>query len=80
VTQLTRSAHKDLQRLPEPLRSRAKEIIGRLDKEPALGKRLRGELEGKRSVRLGRSHRIIYTSADDKIIFIAIKPRKDSYR
>ncbi len=80
MTQLTRSAHKDLQRLLEPLRSRAKEIIGRLNKEPALGKRLRGKLEGKHSARLGRSHRIIYTSADDKTIVIAIKPRKDSYR
>lgn len=80
MPRLTRSAGKDLQRLPEPLRAKAKEIIRRLDAEPALGKRLRGRLDGKRSARLGRSYRIIYTSMPDETIIIAIKQRKDSYK
>ncbi|MXZ53503.1 MAG: type II toxin-antitoxin system RelE/ParE family toxin [Acidimicrobiaceae bacterium] len=80
MPKLTRSAGRDLQRLPEPLRAKAKEIIGRLDAEPSLGKRLRGRLEGKRSARLGRSHRIIYTSTPGKIVIMAVKQRKDAYR
>ena len=80
MPKLTRSAGKDLQRLPEPLLARAKEIIGRLDGEPALGKRLRGRLDGKRSARLGRSHRIIYTSTPGEIVVMAVKQRKDAYR
>lgn len=80
MPKLTRSAGKDLQRLPEPLHTRAKQMISRLDAEPALGKRLHGKLEGKRSARLGRSHRIIYMAMSGKVIVIAVKPRKDAYR
>ena len=71
---------KDLQRLPEPLRVRAKEIIGRLDEDPSLGKNLRGRLDGKRSARLGRSHRIVYMSTPNGIVVMAVKQRNDAYR
>lgn len=80
MPRLTRSAAKDLQRLPEPLRAKAKEIIGRLDEEPSLGKKLRGHLDGKRSTRLGRSHRIVYMSTPSEIVVMAVKQRKDAYR
>ena len=62
------------------MRVRAKEIIGRLDAEPALGKRLRGRLEGKRSARLGRSHRIVCTLEARGVIVLGVKQRKDAYR
>ena len=80
MAKLTKSAAKSLRRLPDPLQAKAKEIIGRLDAEPHLGKNLRGRLEGKRSARLGRSHRIIYMSVSGEIVVEAISQRKDSYR
>ena len=56
------------------------EIIGRLDGEPALGKKLQGKLADSRSVRLGRSHRIIYTSTSGTVRVTAVRPRRDAYR
>ena len=61
MAKLARRAKKDLDALPDALAVKAKEIIRRLDQEPHLGKKLHGPLQGKRSARLGRSHRIIYT-------------------
>ena len=80
MAKLTKSAAKSLRRLPDPLQAKTKEIIGRLDAEPHLGKNLRGRLEGKRSARLGRSHSIIYMSVSGEIVVEAISQRKDSYR
>lgn len=80
MPKLTRSASKDLQRLPEPLRTKAKDIIRSLHDESVPGKRLRGKLEGKRSARLGRSHRIIFTLSHGEMVVLAIKQRKDAYR
>ena len=80
MAKLTKSAAKSLKRLPDPLQAKAKEVISRLDSEPHLGKRLRGRLEGKQSIRLGRSHRIIYTSVSGEIIVEDIRQRKDAYR
>jgi len=80
MPQLTKRASKDLQRLPESLQRKCKEIIRKLDDEPALGKKLMGKLEGKRSARLGRTHRIIYTVNDGRVIVLTIAPRKDAYR
>lgn len=56
------------------------EITRRLDHNPALGKKLQGNLRGFRSARLGRSHRIIYRVSDDVIRVTAITPRRDAYR
>lgn len=80
MPEISASALKALRTLPEPLRRRAMEIIGRLDVEPALGKKLQGKLAGSRSVRLGRSHRIIYTSASGTVRVTAVRPRRDAYR
>ncbi len=77
---LTKRASKDLKRLPDRLQEKAKEIIRRLDDEPALGKKLLGHLEGKRSARLGRSHRIIYTAEGGRVIVLTITPRRDAYK
>lgn len=78
MARLTSRAQKDLLSLPEVLQDKARVLIRRLDAEPGLGKKLLGKLEGRRSLYLGRTHRIIYTT--DPIIVIAIPPRKDAYR
>jgi len=80
VPLLTKRAAKDLERLPARLQENAKKIIRRLDDEPALGKKLLGQLEGKRSARLGRSHRILYTAAQGQVVVLTITPRKDAYK
>ncbi len=80
MAELARCAKKDLDALPATLAAKAKEIIRRLDNEPHLGRKLVGPLQGKRSARLGRSHRIIYTASDGKIIVLAISHRRDAYR
>lgn len=77
---LSRRAQKDLAALPEPLRQKAQAIIDRLDREPALGKKLLGALTGLRSARLGRSHRILYRVLDDGTFVVTIADRKDAYQ
>jgi mRNA-degrading endonuclease RelE of RelBE toxin-antitoxin system len=79
MPRLTKRAQRDLEALPPPLRAKAEAIIARLDREPALGKKLIGDLKGLRSARLGRSHRIIYTIRDE-VAVITVVPRKDAYR
>jgi mRNA-degrading endonuclease RelE of RelBE toxin-antitoxin system len=76
---VTKRAQRDLEDLPPVLREKAQAIIDRLDQEPALGKKLLGALQGLRSARLGRSHRIIYTIRD-RVIVLTVSQRKDSYR
>ena len=80
MAKLARRARKDLDDLPAALATRAREIIKRLDNEPHLGRKLVGPLKGKRSARLGRSHRIIYTASDGQIIVLTISHRRDAYR
>lgn len=79
MARLTKSAEKSLSELPKALQDKARNIIGRLDSEPALGKKLVGALAGKRSARLGRTHRIIYVT-EPEIVVLAIPPRRDAYR
>ena len=76
----TRRAEKDLADLPSALRNRAETLGERLDRDPALGKKLRGKLTGKRSVRLGRTNRIIYAVGEDGVTVLTIDARKDVYR
>jgi mRNA-degrading endonuclease RelE of RelBE toxin-antitoxin system len=80
VAKLTNRAKKDLDSLPPSLAEKARAIIRRLDAEPSLGKKLLGQLEGMRSARLGRSHRILYRTTDEGQIVLTISPRKDAYR
>ncbi len=76
---LTRRAEKDLDQLPEALQEKARILIQRLETEPALGKKLLGPLAGKRSIWLGRTHRIIY-SDKPQIVVLAVPMRRDAYR
>jgi len=79
VPEYSKRAEKDLDDLPAALQAKARALIEKLDAEPALGKKLRGKLEGKRSVWLGRTHRIIYT-ADGAVRVLTVVQRKDAYR
>jgi mRNA-degrading endonuclease RelE of RelBE toxin-antitoxin system len=76
----TRRAEKDLDALPAAMQEKARALAGRLDQEPSLGKKLKGKLHTLRSARLGRSHRILYTVVEGRIIVVAITDRKDAYR
>ena len=63
------------------MKKRADSIIRRLEAEPFIGKPLRGELEGKRSFRIG-DYRLIYI-IDEKnkiVTLLTIRPRKTAYR
>lgn len=80
MPRVSRRALKDLNDLPEPMRSKAESLIGRLDEEPSLGKKLLGALAGLRAARLGRSYRIIYRVSGTGVEVVAITPRRDSYR
>ena len=80
MPRLTRRARKDLDGLPPALSNRARELIRRLDDEPHLGKKLMGPLQGKRSVRLGRSHRIIYKESEGGTVVLTVAARMDAYR
>jgi mRNA-degrading endonuclease RelE of RelBE toxin-antitoxin system len=79
MAELTKRARRDLEELPEPLQVKARNIIARLDAEPGLGKKLFGPLAGKRSARLGRTHRIIYVT-EPTIRVLTIGLRRDAYR
>ena len=80
MPRLTNRAKKDLDKLPLSMSSKAFSIIRRLDDEPGLGRKLLGALQGKRSARLGRSHRIIYTAVTGDVVVLTIGARKDVYR
>ncbi|MCQ3802543.1 MAG: type II toxin-antitoxin system RelE/ParE family toxin [bacterium] len=80
MPKLTNRARKDLNKLSPSLSAKAREMIKRLDEQPSLGKKLLGPLQGKRSARLGRTHRIIYTLVQGDIVVLTITARKDAYR
>ena len=80
MPKLTRGAKKQLGKLPPQLSAKAHELIRRLDDEPHLGKKLVGPLKGKRSARLGRTHRIIYEEAEGYVVVLTVGPRRDVYR
>lgn len=80
MPRLTHRARKDLERLPAALLPKAEAVIGRLDSDPHLGKKLLGGLNGLRSVRLGRSHRLLYRLDADGPLVMTVLPRRDAYR
>jgi len=63
------------------MKRRADSIIKRLEAEPFIGKPLRGESGGKRSLRIG-SYRLIYIIEEKNktITLLTIRPRKMAYR
>jgi mRNA-degrading endonuclease RelE of RelBE toxin-antitoxin system len=80
MAELSRRAKKDVDQLPPLLRDKAMELIGRLDGEPSLGKKLKGKLDGLRSTPLGRTHRIIYRIGTGDPEVVTVVKRSDAYR
>ncbi len=80
MPELTPRAGKQLDKLPVRLSAKARELIRRLDDEPRLGKKLVGRLQGKRSARLGRSHRIVYEATGGRIVVLSVRAIRDLYR
>ena len=74
------TALKELNALPTAMQEKVRAVIARLDNEPALGKKLLGKLAGSRSVRVGRSYRVIYRVAEEGIVVVSIRLRRDAYR
>jgi mRNA-degrading endonuclease RelE of RelBE toxin-antitoxin system len=77
---LTARAIKDIDALPAPMQAKVRGVIGRLDDQPALGKKLLGALAGLRSARVGRSYRVIYRLGDDGVTVLTVTLRRDAYR
>jgi mRNA interferase RelE/StbE len=72
VEALIRGLHPDLKR-------KVRAGLDRLRSEPTAGKALRDDLEGLRSLRIGRA-RIIYRVAPDHVIeLVALGPRRTIY-
>lgn len=80
MPRLSKRAEKDLAALPAALAERATQLIARLDAEPALGRKLLGQLQGLRSARLGRTHRILYRVGPGGPEVVTISLRRDAYR
>ena len=57
---LTRTFQKNFERLPEEARTRVKDALLKILKDPSRGKWLQGQLKGEFSFRVG-AYRIIYT-------------------
>lgn len=77
--EFSRRASKTLERVETRLRERLKEAVRELVENPLLGKRLKGELEGLRSYRVG-AFRIVYRFTRERLDVVHIDNRKDVYR
>jgi mRNA-degrading endonuclease RelE of RelBE toxin-antitoxin system len=80
MPQFTRRAKKDLEALPESMRNKVLATTDRLDSDPSMGWKLKGKLEGTRSVNVGRSHRILYSICESGVVVKTVRQRKDAYR
>jgi len=72
VAALIRGLHPDLKR-------KVRSALGDIVDDPAIGKRLRDELEGLRSCRVSR-YRIIYRVNGAAIELVAVGPRRTIYQ
>jgi len=77
---LTRRAQKDLEELPDAMKTKVLAVVARLDAAPSSGWKLKGKLQGTRSINVGRSHRILYSVTERGVIVKTIRPRRDVYR
>ena len=80
MPRLARPAQRGLDRLSVADRSRALQIIGSLDSNPTLGKRLQGRWSGSRSVRFGQFRIIHKQMADGVVVVLRVAPRGQVYR
>ncbi len=78
--EITRTAQKGIHALPAHALTACRNLIRDLAVGTVTGKKLKGDLRGLRSVRIGRSHRLLYRETPDTIEIIDVGPRGDIYR
>jgi mRNA-degrading endonuclease RelE of RelBE toxin-antitoxin system len=78
---LSRQAEHFYRKLGEKVKGQVRECLISLEAEAYSGKRLRGDLKGNNSLRVGKNLRIICkVSEKDKTVYvIAIGPRRNVY-
>ena len=77
----TAEAKSRIKRLNIRVKRQLEKALGRISGDPALGKRLTGELSGFVSYRLG-DYRVLYKvfHSENKIIVMTVGHRKDVYK
>ncbi len=77
----SREAVKGLERTTTPMKRRVIRALEGLKADPLKGKRLRGELEGLFSLRIGGMRAVYEVDAERRAIVIhAVEPRGDVYK
>jgi mRNA-degrading endonuclease RelE of RelBE toxin-antitoxin system len=76
----SRTAQKGIAELPDHVKKACATIVRELAAGTARGKQLKGDLSGLRSVRLGRTHRLLYRETRDEIQVVDVGPRGDIYK
>lgn len=77
---LTRRAQKGILALPDHVREACKNVLRGLAEGTERGKKLKGDLDEFRSIRLGRAHRLIYVETAEEIQVVTVGPRGDVYK
>ena len=78
---LSRDAARTLEKATPAMRRRLIGAFERLKARPDSGKKLRGELEGSFSLRIGGMRAVYGVDADKKVVVVlAIGPRGDIYK
>jgi addiction module RelE/StbE family toxin len=78
---ITPKAQKHYRKIPQSAQKKIKKQIATLEKDPLIGKKLEGELEGARSLRAW-PYRIIYTidTKHQTIYVVSIAHRQGVYK
>jgi mRNA interferase RelE/StbE len=78
---LSRDAARTLEKATPAMRRRIIAALERVKAKPHSGKRLRGELEGLFSLRIGGMRAVYEVDAEKKVVVVlAIGPRGDIYK
>jgi len=76
----SKTAQKGIADLPEHIRKACGAIIRELATGTVRGKPLKGDLSDLRSVRLGRTHRLLYRETEQEILVVDVGPRGYIYK
>ena len=78
---MSRQAARTLERLTPAMRARIIKALERVRPDPLRGKKLRGELEGLFSLRIGEMRAVYEVDPDEMLMVVhAIGPRGDIYK
>ncbi|MBN1270907.1 MAG: type II toxin-antitoxin system RelE/ParE family toxin [Candidatus Aminicenantes bacterium] len=77
---LTNTFQKRFRKAPKKIQSKIEEALQEIKKNPFLGKKLMGELEGEYSYRVGRYRIINFVDEKQNIWIETVNHRKDVYR